>query len=301
MYRSQEVGKGPPLTNASGLSDAQFDAWTQLLEQVVGVVISPDRKSFLVNRLKRRMRALRIESFDEYFACIKAQESGRNEWAQLVDEITVHETEFFRNKPANDYLETVYLPQRLIQKHEDGFHAWSLGCASGEEAYTLAMLIDAQSRMQTQDANFGVTATDINAEALNRARRGRYGCNQFRQIPERYRKSNCTVLDTERFEISSALRRRVCFVEINMLDLERFPLDGVDLISCQNILMYFARPQRLRMLSILAERLASGGLLVLGTSDIPRWSHPDMTRVRWQGMLAYLRNDVISEEAKEQA
>lgn len=86
-----------------------------------------------------------------------------------------------------------------------------------------------------------------------------------------------------------------------MLDLERFTLDGVDLISCQNVLMYFARPQRLRMLSILAERLAPGGLLVLGTSDIPHWSHPGMVRVRRQGMLAYVRDNLSSEEAKEQA
>ena len=152
-----------------------------------------------------------------------------------------------------------------------------------------------------RDLNFGVTATDVGTEVLNRARKGRYGRGQLCQIPERYRKANCTILDAGRFEINNTLRRRVCFVEINMLDLNRFTLDDLDLISCQNVLMYFACPQRFRMLSILAERLATGGLLVLGTSDIPRWSHPEMVRIRWQGMLAYMRGDVFSEEAKEQA
>lgn len=301
MYRSQELGKGLPSPGTPELCDAQFEVWTQLFEQTLGIVISPERKPFLVSRLRQRMRALRIDSFEEYYACVTAPGSRHEEWPQLVDQITVHETEFFRNEPANRYLEDVYLPQRLKTTIRNGFHAWSVGCATGEEAYTLAMLVDAQCAMLAEDANFGVTATDISADVLNRARRGRYASRQLRQIPERYRKPGCTILDAGRFEVNSRLRRRVCFVEINMLDLDRFTLDCVDLISCQNVLMYFARPQRLRMLSILAERLAPGGLLVLGTSDIPGWSHPNMIRVRQQGMLAYLRNDVFSEEAKEEA
>lgn len=301
MYRSQGTSKDSRTATACGLSDTQFSAWRRLLEQRVGVHISHRRRSFLTSKLRLRMRALNIDNFDDYFERLVTRTEGCEEWPRLIDVITVHETGFFRDRAANDYLEKVYLPSCLQQSGRNRFHAWSLGCASGEEAYTLAMLIEGKFADTSREVNYGVTATDISPEVLGRARRGRYGSDQLQRIPGRYRDAFCTVLDAEQFEVSRSLRRRVCFVEINLLELERFPLEDVDLIFCQNVLMYFARRQRMKVLSILSERLAPGGLLVLGTTDVPMWSHPDMERVRWQEMLGYLRNGVMTGQAKEDA
>jgi chemotaxis protein methyltransferase CheR/type IV pilus assembly protein PilK len=97
--------------------------------------------------------------------------------------------------------------------------------------------------------------------------------------------------------MADVLRRRICFAQLNALHIEGFPLRDVDLIFCQNMLIYFPRFRRLQIIEALVKRLAPGGVLVLGPGDLPSWAHPEFTRVRFEGTLAYQRQAAATASA----
>ncbi|WP_158675381.1 CheR family methyltransferase [Thiohalobacter thiocyanaticus] len=288
--------KLPSRTGLPELSDAQFGQWRELLETRMGISLSEQRKPLFVSGLRARMREIGCEDYQAYYQRLRAPHS-MPEWAILIDRLTVHETRFFRDPDALDLVERVLLPG-FAGPGGRSLQAWSLGCASGEEAYTLAMLLDrALTTGPDTVPRFGITATDISRPALDTARQGEYAQRRLAGIPQEYRQTYCETLSPQRFRISERLRRRICFSPLNLSELERFPLDGFDLIYCQNVLIYFDRGERHGLLDRLAGRLAPGGLLVLAPGDVLSWTHPALERIRCAGTLAYQRR--VDPEARD--
>ena len=273
------------------LDDVRLQRWLNLVESRTGIVIPPERKAFLEAGLRARMQQLGIADYDQYFRCARAARSGSEEWSHLVDRLTVHETSFFRHAPSLRLVENEVLPAYSARKGDrGGFHAWSLGCATGEEPYSLAMLIHQHFAGVDAVQRFGITATDISRPALQTARTGVYSERRLRDLPAALRERFCVRLGDGRIQMSDELRRRICFAQLDVLRMERFPLRGVDLIYCQNMLMYFPRVRRLQIVEKLAGRVAPGGVLVLGPGDLPCWAHKDFTRMRYEGTLAFQRH-----------
>ncbi|BCO32693.1 methyltransferase PilK [Thiohalobacter sp. COW1] len=268
------------------LSDAEFGRWRELLEARAGIRLSPQRKPLFLSGLRARMREVGCEDYQTYYEQLSQRDSVP-EWAILIDRLTVHETRFFRDPDALRLIETRLLPG-FVADSRRSLQAWSLGCASGEEAYSLAMLLD-HALPAGSAPRFGITATDISRPALAAARQGEYARRRLDGIPETYRRHYCETVSEQRFRIAPRLRRRICFSPLGIADLERFPLDGFDLVYCQNVLIYFDRSERHGILDRLADRLAPGGMLVLAPGDVLHWSHPQLERVRCEGTLAYQR------------
>ena len=266
------------------LSDAEFGQWRELLESRVGISLNPERKPLFLSGLRARMREIGCEDYQAYYEQL-CQRNSVPEWAILIDRLTVHETRFFRDPDALRLIETRLLPD-FVADSGRSLQAWSLGCASGEEAYTLAMLLDRALPAGTAP-RFGITATDISRPALAAARAAEYSRRRLERIPESCRQDYCESVSDQRFRICERLRRRICFSPLNLAELERFPLDGFDLVYCQNVLIYFDRSERHAILDRLAERLAPGGMLVLAPGDVLSWSHPRLERIRCEGTLAY--------------
>lgn len=272
------------------LDDAQFERWVRLLERRTGVVVPPARRTFLAANLRGRMRETGHRDLDEYYQWLCSGGTGEREWAILVDRLTVHETSFFRHKPSYELIKREVLPRVAdLGPEPPQFHAWSVGCATGEEAYSLAMLLDAHFYGLAARYYVGVTATDISHRALASARAGTYKRSQMADIPEAYRRMYCNLLDDTRFQIDAGLRRRVGFAALNLLEIERAPVRALDLIYCQNVLIYFPRERRRRVLDHLAHYLRPGGLLVLGPGEVPNWSHRALERVGGPRTQAYRR------------
>jgi len=272
------------------MDDAEFQRWVRLLETRTGVTVPPERKPFLVTGLRRRMREIGMSDFRSYYDELLAGPRGQMEWASLVDHLTVHETRFFRHQPSLSLIRDQWLPGWLAQAPADqSLHALSVGCSTGEEAYTLAMVLDQVLSRLEPPRRFGITATDVSQPALGIARAACYAAHRLSEIPEGFH--DTVESDSEGgFRIVERLRRRIGFACVNLLHATRAPLRQLDLIYCQNVLIYFARERRGELLDGLARLLRPNGLLVLGAGEIIGWNHPQLTRTSGRQTLAFLRN-----------
>lgn len=271
------------------MDDAEFERWVRLLETRTGVIVPPERKPFLETGLRRRMREIGQTRFDAYYDELLAGARGAIEWASLVDHLTVHETHFFRHPPSFELIQN-WLPSWLQATPDDAsLHALSVGCATGEEPYSLALLLEAGLSSVSPARRFGVTATDVSQAAIMVARAAEYPIQRLVEIPSAYRDGVERLPDGDNFRIVERLRKRIGFACVNLLHASRAPLRKLDIIYCQNVLIYFARERRGEMLDALVGLLQPNGLLVLGPGEAPGWSHPQMRRTGGPQTLAYLR------------
>lgn len=271
------------------IDDRQFARWTRLLEGHMGLFIAPERKSFLASGLRARMRETGCEDLGEYYRLLSSPALQAREWSLLVDQLTVHETCFFRHASSMRLVEEVILPEAMHRGNN--FQAWSVACSTGEEAYSLAMLIDRFCATRDGKVKFSVTGTDISLPALRQARAARYPRRRLKDIPEVLRERYCTSIRQGQFGMTDLLRKRVCIAQLNLRDVATAPMGRMDLVFCQNLLIYYDRDRRLDIVNSLSECLRPGGILVLGPGELLNWQHPHMEKVRYQDTLAYRRTD----------
>jgi type IV pilus assembly protein PilK len=288
---SVAAGTYSPLMAMPGMDDSEFERWASLLEKRTGVVVPLKRKAFLVTSVRGRMRETGHPTFQDYFDDLQKIPEGAIEWTTLVDRLTVHETHFFRHPPSLAMIAQDWLPRVTKDAKEGSLHAWSVGCSSGEEAYTLAMVLDRYlSSRKGAKLYFGVTATDVSLPALAVGRAGLYPRQKFEEIPSEYSEQYCETLDADSFRIRESLRKRVGFSQFNLLDAVSASMKRLDLIFCQNVLIYFARERRRELLATLANLLKPGGLLVLGSGEVTNFAHAQLTRIENRNVLAFARN-----------
>ncbi len=267
------------------LTDQQFAAWQQLIETRTGIDFSQHR-AILQGGLYRRLRELGESDSDNYFAQVSHPREGLVEWRQLLDRIAVKETSFFRQGAAFDLVRS-FLHKRVA--NAQALDIWSVGCASGEEPYSLAMVASDVIEQHGARCFLGVLATDMCAEALQVARAGSYREKRLEQVPDTFCACVISSARSEQYRISPTLQQRVCFAQANLLELERLPVLLMDIIFCQNVLVYFRRWRTKQVLDALVARLKPGGLLVLGPGEAAHWQHPELERTTHQGVSAWMR------------
>jgi type IV pilus assembly protein PilK len=267
------------------LSDQQFADWQQLIESCTGIDFSQHRP-ILQGGLSRRLRQLEQTDYDAYFDQVTRWPDGLAEWRRLLDCIAVKETSFFR-QPAAFELVRNYLRKRVHKT--PSIDIWSVGCSTGEEAYGLAMVATDVIERESANCFLGVVATDLCTDALQRARVGWFRAKRLEQIPEGLRRRFFAMENEQFYRALPALQRRICFAQTNLLDVEHLPTLPMDVIFCQNVLVYFRRQRVKQVLDALVERLKPGGLLVLGPGEAAHWQHPALVRTSHQGVTAWLR------------
>jgi type IV pilus assembly protein PilK len=277
------------------ISDEQFELWQTLIEARTGMTVGPTRRSFLETNLAIRMREIGLSDYEAYYEQLMAGPVAEREWAILVDRLAVQETSFFRH-PSSFALVRSYLAERLLNKERQikSLHLWSVGCSTGEEPYSLAMQLDAQlQEIKRSNVYFGVTATDISLPTLARARIGRYGERRLHNVPVAWKERYFQAVPEHprELQVTDAVKKKVAFVQLNIMELDRAPLSDMDVIFCQNVLIYFRRFRKRDILANLAARLAPGGLLVLGVGEAADWTHPALSRVDYPDTLAFRRKN----------
>jgi type IV pilus assembly protein PilK len=259
--------------------DEQSALWHSLIESRIGMVLPEIQRSLFERRVRERMKLCGLDVMS-YYHLVKVHSS---EWQQLVEDLVVHETAFFRHLPSYELLE-----QRL-PFFEQEVHIWSVGCSTGEETWSLAMLADTHAQH-----GFSIMASDISESVLSVARKGLYSWRKSEKIPVIYR-GYCVALPTTQLKsavhaasmttqdwhISDRLR--------DLMDSADAPFRKLQIIFCQNVLIYFRQFDRRDILDALVRRLDRGGLLVLGPGEMADWDHPAMRRVKHAGTLAYER------------
>jgi type IV pilus assembly protein PilK len=279
------------LRRLPALSDTQFVQWSKLLEERTGIQLALSQKTLIESQLSIRMRELGYDDYDLYFQQVIDGVSGMLEWSILVDRVAVKETSFFRHRPSLEYVRR-YLQNKINNQQLHGsFDVWSVGCATGEEAYSLAMVVNDCFELAALDPYYGITALDISTSALAKARAGRYSARRMDEIKVEETKRYMQQRADGSYEVASKLRDRVCFTHCNLVRAGSMPAVKVDVIFCQNLLVYFRRWLRRDILNALVDRLKPGGLLIIGLGEVVDWEHPDMHRIALDEVQAYLRDE----------
>ncbi|MEE8058796.1 MAG: CheR family methyltransferase [Pseudomonadales bacterium] len=272
------------------LSDKQYARWQTLLEERTGICFL-QHKSILHKGLSQRMREVGIKDYERYFKQVSAVPGGVVEWAQLVDRISVKETSFFRDPLSFDVIKN-FLLKRLnvnVRTQDYTLDIWSVGCSTGEEAYSLAMCASDLIDFVAANIFLGVIATDISSSALTIARRGCYVARKLADLPLALKHKYFVPLSEQEYEIVPSLRQRLCFVQGNLLSLGEAPRMAMDVIYCQNVLVYFRRDRKRQVLDSLVEHLKPGGMLMLGPGEAIGWQHPNIERTSDDLVQAYVK------------
>lgn len=281
------------------MDDAEFARWQTLLEEKTGVWLPRKRKSFLVSSLNQRMKVRGFSAYSDYFNSLALGGMSAVEWASLVDLLTVHETRFFRDQESLQLAKNHCLKKvdEQIAEGKDtiNLQLWSVGCATGEEVYSLALLLAQLEKEVKQENNknlyFGVTGVDISFPSLAAAREGIYHRRKIETIPLDLRHEYFEAKVDDYFQVKSSLRQRTCFVQGNVQELANAPVQSYDVVFCQNVLIYFQQPRRESILNNLVARVKPGGLLILGPGEVVNWQHDQLARVQNKHCLAFIRQD----------
>jgi len=269
------------------MSDEEFRLFRDSVNDYCGIHFDSDSKYLLEKRLARRMAELGIQTFREYHRYLADILHRDQELLDIMDVLTVNETYFFREAHQLATLTEEILPELIRSRPETGRHSlriWSAGCATGEEAYTIAMLL--REIPELRGWNLEVIGTDISPRVLRIARQGLYGLSSFRETDERYRERFFEKQDNV-YRVNDDLRRCVMFSQLNLYDPKRIALLGrMDLIFCRNVIIYFSLEARKRVVTSLHRTLVEGGFLFLGHSE-------SLMNVSPLFQPRHFRNDII--------
>lgn len=254
----------------NGLTDKNFNALVQFIHESCGIRITPKKRTMLDGRLRRRMRTLGISNINDYcrFLFDERKHACNSEVVHFIDAITTNKTDFFREAGHFKFIEDSVLPV-LAASGKRRIKVWSAACSTGAEAYTIAMVLE-EFRRSVRDLDYSILATDISTEVLDKAIAGCFPEAMIEPIPEELRRRYVMVsrdLNCHEFRIVPALRSKVSFTQLNLMD-ENYPFDtDFDMIFCRNVLIYFERPTQALVLTRLCHHLRYGGHLFLGHSE----------------------------------
>lgn len=283
------------------MEPAQLARWIDLLAQRTGISWPEKRKSFLLTSISSRMRELGFSDYETYFLYLNKGSQGAVEWEILVDRLTVHESRFYRDPRALELIREVFLTSHFSESGVESdagrprVDMWSIGCSTGEEPYSLAMLIDDYLIRRGMNAYYSITASDISAASLSSARSAIYHNNKLKNLPDDYIRRYFLQHDDHHYAVKQNIKDRICFTRLNLMHLPKIKVGMMDLIYCQNVLIYFKRQDRYQILNNMVEHLRPGGLLILGAAEINDWKHEEMQSVSYQGTLAFRRTCAAGE------
>ena len=261
-----------PALSKISMSDECFARFSNFIQGNFGIKMPEVKKTMLESRLQKRLRQLGLYNFEEYGEYVFSPEGLEKELVHMVDQVTTNKTDFFREPAHFEYLTDHAVPE-LIKTTGAGMNRpleiWSAGCSSGEEPYTLAMLLS-EFAVTCHGFDYSILGTDISVGMLERAVKGIYREHLTGPIPsmlmQKYlmRSKN---RDSELVRIVPELRGKVRFRRMNLMDRVLEVDRTMDMIFCRNVIIYFERLIQYELILKLCENLTAGGYLFLGHSE----------------------------------
>lgn len=253
------------------MSDREFTRLGDRVEARTGIVLPPHKRQLVISRLRRRVRALGIDSFGAYLAYLDSP-SGAAETCEMVNAMTTNLTAFFREAHHFEDMARVLAPRPGKPGPARRQRIWSAACSTGEEAYSIAITA-LRAGLVTPGANLRILATDLDTAALARARAAAYPAEQLQTCPPDVCKDYFDTLPDGRVRVTSRVRALVVFNPLNLH--ERWPVKGpFDAIFCRNTLIYFGPEAKQAIVERFVDLLRPGGTLYLGHSESLLGDHP---------------------------
>lgn len=252
------------------LSQKEFELFGRLIKKHVGISFSSAKKIILQRKLASRLNYLGLSSYYEYFLYLRNNKNSKRELRQLINTITVGQTSFFRHHEQFELLANVILPQIAIQNRATRkLRIWSAGCASGEEVYSIAMLVN-EMFLRNRTWDIKILASDIDTDALKLAYKGLYPLECIQQVPSEYLKKHFikgTGKNLGLYKVKDALKKNILFRRLNIMDRTSHFNNPVDIVFCRNVMIYFDAMTKKKLIDNFYRLLAQKGFLCLGLSE----------------------------------
>jgi chemotaxis protein methyltransferase CheR len=259
-------------TRKHGLSARDFTRLSNFIYDHCGIKLPPVKRTMIESRLGKRLRALGIAHFSEYVDYILEERGGAEELVAMTDLVTTNKTDFFREPEHFSYLTETVLPEwcdATGPRRSLPFNIWSAGCSTGEEPYTMAMVLS-EFASGMPGFTFQISATDISTRVLETAKTAIYAVERIAPVPMALRRKYLLKSrnpGTEVVRIVPELRQRVSFSQLNFMDRAFGWQEPLDVIFCRNVVIYFDRPTQERLINKFCEHLKPGGYLFMGHSE----------------------------------
>lgn len=245
---------------------ADFKRVCRLLYDYAGISLNENKTDLVYGRLARRLRVLGMQAFSEYLDYLGTVD-GHNERVQFINALTTNLTAFFREPHHFEFLADRVVPE-MMQRHtaDKRVRIWSAGCSTGEEAYSIAMVV-AETALRNRPWDFKLLATDLDSDVVEHARRGRYTLQRIGGLSAmQSRKWFRSIPGDAAAQVDAALQRYITFKQLNLV--QEWPMRGpFDVIFCRNVVIYFDKRTQQHLLERYADFLEDGGYLFLGHSE----------------------------------
>jgi len=257
-------------TREQAISNADFGRLRSFIYAQSGINLNADKKTMLELRIKRRLKNLNLTSFSEYCEYLFGHQGQKDEIVHFLDVVTTNKTDFFREPDHFDFLAQKALPELFARhQYERPMLVWSAGCSTGEEPYTLAMVLSefAQSHPGFQ---FKVLATDIATTVLAKANLGVYSEESVRPVPPDMRRKyfmRSRDRSSNLLRVVPELRQTIEFRRLNFKDADYGLTEKADIVFCRNVIIYFDRQTQEQILQSITRHLAPGGYCFVGHSE----------------------------------
>lgn len=248
------------------LTANEFSYFSKLIQTRFGIKMPNVKMTMLQSRLQRRLRALQMPTFSKYIDFLES-EAGKAELVNFIDVVSTNKTDFFREPLHFDFLTGQVLPE--LCENQSSINIWSAGCSSGEEPYTLCMVIE-EFNVNNRPLDYTMYATDISTTVLQKAKDAIYDTNRVVNLPLDIKKRyflKSKDPEQKKVRVQSHLRAKVKFERLNFMDNAYDAPFGFDVIFCRNVLIYFDRPTQEEVINKLCDHLKPGGYFFLGHSE----------------------------------
>lgn len=251
------------------MSTEEFEMIRDFIHERSGMYFAENKMYLVKNRLQKRMEELDLKTVRDYFYLVKYDASQR-EFNTLMDLVTTNETSFYRNEPQLTSFGAEVLPQIIQQRQESRqktLRIWSAGCSTGEEPYTLGMIILDQLHGQSAGWNIEIVANDISEEVLQKARRGEYSGITLRNVRSDLLSRYFTKVD-DLYRVNPNVKAMVKFSHLNLNDPRKVSfMTKFDVIFCRNVMIYFSDEVKRQLARTFFNSLVPGGYLYIGHSE----------------------------------
>jgi chemotaxis protein methyltransferase CheR len=258
------------------ISEKEFRDLSDLVYRTVGIHLTNKKKMLVRGRLNKVIKRLGYTSFDEYYRALESDSSGRN-ISELIDRISTNHTYFFREKDHFTIFQELAIPwieERLERRGNRDIRIWCAGCASGEEAYTIAMILAEQFGTDYFSGGAPILATDVSSTALDAALTGTYPLERLKEVPKPMLHKYFNSLGGDRYQVKDTLKKLVLYKRLNFSS-ERFPFKGkFQTIFCRNVMIYFDPPTKDRLISKFEQYIEDDGFFFIGHSETLGRNHP---------------------------
>jgi chemotaxis protein methyltransferase CheR len=251
------------------MDDESFARLSSYVTREYGIKLPVNKRSMLESRLNKKVKSLGLDNYKQFLDHIFSEEEKQGDLLHVIDLITTNKTDFFREPEHFKFLSGNFLPAWTEQANRQTMNVWSAGCSSGEEPYTLVMVLE-EFRKRNPAFNYSLLASDVSIRMIQAAFKGVYTLDKIAAISNEMRRAYFlrSKVQSDLVRVKPEYRKKINYRRINFMD-DGFGLikHDYDIIFCRNVLIYFDKATQERVIRKFAEHLRPGGLLFLGHSE----------------------------------